>query len=47
MIYDTSKIFFNNIGEILIRFSGISLGHASLLALSNLTILFISSLEAK
>ena len=47
MIYDISEIFVNNIGEILISFSGISLGHASLFTLSNLTILFISSLEAK
>ena len=46
MIYDTSKTFVNNIGRKFISLTGIPSGPVALLPLSDLTILFISSLEA-
>ena len=41
MIYDTSKIFVNNVGRMFNQFK-----RCALFAVSNLTTLFISSLEA-
>ena len=46
MIYDTSKTFVNNIGRKFISLTGIPSGPVALFPLSDLTILFISSLEA-